>query len=345
MEGECEGEGGERASHRNSAVSGVGLCGGGVEATLVGGVGGDPGAEEWFVFGVVGLNCVDDGTAVEVGEGGLHIDGEDGVVGVVVEECLGEFVEFLGAARAADGELVGSEGGGDGGSELFGDCGGDNSAENGTASDWADASVGFEEWDDTGGGECVEGGRVDSCGGEVGEDFGEGVEGVGVGGDDAVMLVTFAGGAGAAVFRSVGECAPNVSGNVFGHVGGDGGVGWFGDGWAVGVVLEELWELGLDLWFGRELWWALEDFEGLGVFVVVEAFHDGGNVLFVLLVWVVCLVSLSWLGVWLAWSYRRQGGGVGRIVRRICVGCWCVRFWRACCVLGGGVRLGVSWCC
>ena len=42
---------------------------------------------------------------------------------------MGEFVEFLGAARAADGELVGSEGGGDGGSDLFGDCGGDNSAE------------------------------------------------------------------------------------------------------------------------------------------------------------------------------------------------------------------------
>ena len=84
MEGECEGEGGERTSHRDSAVSGVGLCGGVVEATLVGGVGGDPGAEERFVFGVVGLNCVDDGTAVEVGEGGLHIDREDGVVGVVV---------------------------------------------------------------------------------------------------------------------------------------------------------------------------------------------------------------------------------------------------------------------
>ena len=134
---------------------------------MVGGVCGDPGSEEWFVFGVVGLNCVDDGTAVEVGEGGLHIDGEDGAVGVVVEECLGEFVEFLGAARAADGELAGSEGGGDGGSDLFGDCGGDNSAEDGTASDWVDVAVGFEERDDAGGGECVEGGRVDSRGGEV----------------------------------------------------------------------------------------------------------------------------------------------------------------------------------
>ena len=167
---------------------------------------------------------------------------------------------------------------------------------NGTASDWADAAVGFEEWDDTGEGECVEGGRVDSCGGEVGENFGEGVEGVGVGGDDAVVFVTFAGRTGAAVFRSVSECAPNVSGHFFGHVGGDGGVGWFGDGWAVVVVFEELWELGLDLWLCRELWWALEDFEGLGKFVVVEALHDGGNVLFLSLVRVVFVLSLSWLG-------------------------------------------------
>ena len=119
MEGECEREGGERAPHRDSAVSGVGLGGGGVEAALVGGAGGDPGAEEWFEFGVVGLNRVDDGTAVEVGEGGLHIDGEVGLVAVLVEEWLGEFVELLGAARATDGELVGSEGGGYGGSELF----------------------------------------------------------------------------------------------------------------------------------------------------------------------------------------------------------------------------------
>ena len=56
-----------------------------------------------------------DCTVVEFGKGCFHVYGKDGVFGIVVEQGLREFVEFFSAARAADGELVVADGGGDGG--------------------------------------------------------------------------------------------------------------------------------------------------------------------------------------------------------------------------------------
>ena len=82
------------------------MGGGGVETACVGVVGSDPRSEEWFVFRVVSLYCHNDGTVVEFGAGCFHVNGKDCVIGVLVEQSLCEFVEFLGAARAAGGELV-----------------------------------------------------------------------------------------------------------------------------------------------------------------------------------------------------------------------------------------------
>ena len=61
-----------------------------------------------------------------------------------------EFVELLGAAWAANGELVVADGGGDGGGDLFGDCSGNNSAKDGSASNGSDFAVWFEGGNDTG---------------------------------------------------------------------------------------------------------------------------------------------------------------------------------------------------
>ena len=99
-----------------------------------------------------------DCTVVEFGKGCFHVYGKDGVFGIVVEQGLREFVEFFSAARAADGELVVADGGGDGGGDLFGDCGGNNAAKYDSASNGSDFAVWFEEGNDTGRSESVEGG-------------------------------------------------------------------------------------------------------------------------------------------------------------------------------------------
>ena len=83
VEGEGECQRSQGAPHGNSAVCGVGLCCV-VNTALVGGLSGDPWSEEWFVLGVVLLDGLYDGAVVEVGKCCLYVDGEDGVVGVVV---------------------------------------------------------------------------------------------------------------------------------------------------------------------------------------------------------------------------------------------------------------------
>ena len=78
------------------------------------------------------------------------------------------------------------------------------------------------------------------------------------------MLVPVAGRAWSSVLRCVGEDPLDVSGDGFHISGVDCGGSGRGEWWAVRVVLEELWELGLDLLFRGELGWSLQDLDGLG---------------------------------------------------------------------------------
>ena len=56
VKGEREGSGGQGASHGDTAVRRVGLCGRVVQAALVGGLGGDSWSEEWFKLRVETLD-------------------------------------------------------------------------------------------------------------------------------------------------------------------------------------------------------------------------------------------------------------------------------------------------
>ena len=109
-------------------------------------MGGDPGTEEGFVFGVVLLNGLYDGAVVEVGESGSNVDGEEGVVGALVEEGLGELVEFLRAGGASDGVLVWCYCFGYFRGDVLGYGSGYDATGDGAARDGADVAVGFKEW-------------------------------------------------------------------------------------------------------------------------------------------------------------------------------------------------------
>ena len=74
VEGEREGGGRERAAHGHSAIGGVCLCVGVVDAALVCGLGKDPGPKERLELRVVLLDGLDNGGMVEVGESGLDVD-------------------------------------------------------------------------------------------------------------------------------------------------------------------------------------------------------------------------------------------------------------------------------
>ena len=89
-------------------------------------MGRDPRPEEWFVFRVVLLDRVYDGTVVKVGEGGLDIYGKHGIVGVVVQESLNQFVKLFGAAGPSHGVSVWFEGHGYLRCDVFGDGGRDD---------------------------------------------------------------------------------------------------------------------------------------------------------------------------------------------------------------------------
>ena len=110
MESKCEGSSRKGASHGDSSVGGVCLCAVVVKAAVVGGLGGDPWPEEWFVFWVVLLDGGYDGAVVKVGEGCFDIYGEHGIVGSVVEEGLCQLVKLFGAAGPSYGVLVGLKG-------------------------------------------------------------------------------------------------------------------------------------------------------------------------------------------------------------------------------------------
>ena len=144
MESEFESSSRKGASHGDSLVGGVRLCVLAVDAAVVGGLGGDPWPEEWFVFRVVLLDSVYDGTVVKVGKGGLDVYGKHGVVCVVVQESLSKFVELFSAAGPSYCVLVWSEGRGYLRSDVFGDGGSNDPAWYGTARYGSYTAVRFE---------------------------------------------------------------------------------------------------------------------------------------------------------------------------------------------------------
>ena len=85
---------------------------------------------------------------MEVGEGSGDIDREDGVVFVVVEKRLSEFVKFFGACGSSFGVLVWFECRGYCRCDVSGDSAGDDPAQDGAASDGADVAVRFDKWYD-----------------------------------------------------------------------------------------------------------------------------------------------------------------------------------------------------
>ena len=77
---------------------------------------------------MVPLNGFYDGSMMEVGEGSGDIDREDGIVFVVVEKRLSEFVKFFGACGSSDGVLVWFECRGYCRCDVSGDSAGDDPA-------------------------------------------------------------------------------------------------------------------------------------------------------------------------------------------------------------------------
>ena len=111
----------------------------------------------------------------------MDVDGDDSVVGVLVEEDLGKFVEMFSTSWSADGELVCADGRGELGCDAFGDSCGDDASGDGATGYGPDVVIRFEEWYYAGGGQGIEGVLVNLVGGQECQDGGEGFDSRGVG--------------------------------------------------------------------------------------------------------------------------------------------------------------------
>ena len=98
---------------------------------------------------------------------------------------------------------------------------------------------------------------MDLGSGKVGKDTGERFQGLWVGGNDSVMVVSFACGTRSTVFGCMGEDPVNVGCDFFSVVRIYGVVGGRWVWRAIRVIFEEFWEFGLDSLFCRQFRWAL----------------------------------------------------------------------------------------